>query len=176
MIILGLGSNLGDRRQNIQQALELMESCGKINVQQSSHLYETSPFGVIHQPDFLNLVVSVETTLSPEDLLKECLAIEQLLGRVRTARWGPRTIDIDLLCYHNIARCSPELVLPHPGVPERSFVLIPLSDIAADLIWTNGKSVREMVAEHVRMNPNDVKLWQKVQWDPHRRVLIESKS
>ncbi len=107
-----------------------------------SPIYETEPVGVSDQPRFLNLVVQIETEISPGELLAQCRALEKELGRVERARWGPRTIDLDLLHYEGISCETRELILPHPRLLERRFVLQPLADIAPDLI-INGQTVRE---------------------------------
>ncbi len=165
MIVLGLGSNMGDRLQNLQAALQLLEKRLAVNIVSVSNVYETAPFGVTDQPDFLNMVVMATTGLPPMELLRECLTVENLLGRVRTRRWGPRTIDIDLLIYDEIQLQLPELSLPHPGIAERGFVLIPLSDVWPDLLLGNGRRVVDMADEFLAAKPAEVKLWRKVRQD-----------
>ena len=132
MIYLGLGSNLGDRRENLGLATELL---GKISVDvQLAPLYETEPLGLKDQRKFLNTVVGIDTMVSPNNLLDYCHEIEGILGRIRTVRDGPRTIDVDILLYDNIILNDRNLVVPHPRMHERNFVLAPLSDIAANVI------------------------------------------
>jgi 2-amino-4-hydroxy-6-hydroxymethyldihydropteridine diphosphokinase len=128
---LALGSNLGDRLAMLQRAVDLLDTRPGIDVVRSSRVYETEPIGP-PQPSYLNAVVEVRTDLEPVDLLKECLAIEDELGRVRAERWGPRTIDIDVLTYGTREISEPDLVVPHPRMHERVFVLIPLSDLTAE--------------------------------------------
>jgi 2-amino-4-hydroxy-6-hydroxymethyldihydropteridine diphosphokinase len=131
---LGLGSNLGDRVLNLREALRLLVVKAGINIVKTSAVYETKPVGVTDQPDFLNMVVLVATYLSPRTLLARCQTIESELGRVRREHWGPRTLDIDLLWFDELVCSDSELVLPHPRVKERGFVLVPLAEIAPGLL------------------------------------------
>lgn len=132
MIILGLGSNLGDRQSYLRQARTLLDQHQCITVEQVSSIYETEPVGVKDQPNFLNAIVSIKTTLTPEELLDACMAIEQKLGRIRDKRWGPRTIDIDILIYNDIEVSLERLVIPHPRLAERRFVLLPLQELMGE--------------------------------------------
>lgn len=125
---LGLGANLGDRLAGLQAAVDHLAATGGITVLASSDVYETAPIGP-PQPDYLNAVVEIETTLEPRELLRRCLEIEAVLGRERGERWGARTIDIDLLRFDDLAMDEDDLVLPHPRMHERAFVLIPLADL-----------------------------------------------
>lgn len=131
---LALGSNIGDREGYIKKAVELLKAHPQIRVLAVSPLYNTAPVGFIDQPDFLNGAVAVDTVLMPHELLDVCLGIEKRLGRVRTVRWGPRTIDIDLLLYDDLVINDEDLALPHPRMHERAFVLQPLCDIAPDAV------------------------------------------
>lgn len=131
---LALGSNIGDREGYIKKAVELLKAHPQIRVLAVSPLYNTAPVGFIDQPDFLNGAVAVDTVLMPHELLDVCLGIEKRLGRVRTVRWGPRTIDIDLLLYDDLVINGEDLALPHPRMHERAFVLQPLCDIAPDAV------------------------------------------
>lgn len=124
---LGLGTNLGDREANLREAVRLLGELGTV-VQQSKVL-ETAPWGYTDQPDFLNVAVSMETALSPIDLLRAVKRIEEDMGRVPSVRYGPRLIDIDLLLYGDVTMETPELTLPHPRMKERDFVMIPLGEI-----------------------------------------------
>ena len=130
---LGLGSNLGDRKDNLVKALRRLED-GGVGLVRASPLYQTEPVDFVMQGWFLNLVVRVETTLGPIDLMRLCQAIETSLGRERTIRCGPRTIDLDILFYDDLTLSEPHLEIPHPRLHLRRFVLIPLSDIARDLV------------------------------------------
>lgn len=131
---LGLGSNLGDRAALIGEALAGLRAWPAIRVANASSLYETAPWGDPDQPDYLNAAVEIETVLSPLALLDACQEIERDLERVRGRRWGPRTIDIDILDYDGVARADERLTLPHPRLCERAFVLVPLAEIAPDLV------------------------------------------
>jgi 2-amino-4-hydroxy-6-hydroxymethyldihydropteridine diphosphokinase len=134
MILVALGSNCngpwGTPRDAVAEALRRLNGSG-IRVRRASQLLVTAPFGVTDQPDFVNAVAEVESRLSPEALLKRLHIIERLAGRRRTLRWGPRTLDLDLIDYHGvIRRTPPPPVLPHPGIAERIFVLAPIAEIA----------------------------------------------
>ena len=129
---LGLGSNIGDRKQQLLKAIDLIGNIKGIKVTEQSSIYETAPIGYTDQPNFLNLCLEIETELSPQQLLKHCLDIEQQLHRVREIRWGPRTLDIDILLYSDNIIETDNLSIPHPRMQERAFVLIPLNDIASD--------------------------------------------
>ena len=127
-IYLGLGSNLGDRVANLQKAL------GHFSILQRSSFYETEPVDFLEQPWFINAAVSIDTNLEPNDLLDYCLEIEKKLGRVRDVPKGPRLIDIDILFYEQIILSTSSLILPHPQVPYRRFVLKPLNEIASSFV------------------------------------------
>ena len=130
---LSLGGNIGDVRNTIAEALRLLEAAGVRVVARSSD-YRTRPWGKTDQPDFTNVSAVVETTLTPLLLLATCLDVERQLGRVRHERWGPRLIDIDLIACDDVHMETPELTLPHRHAHERGFVLIPLAEIAPDLL------------------------------------------
>ena len=129
---LGLGANLGDRLANLQRAVELLAEVSGLRVARSSRVYETEPVGGPEQPEYLNAVVEVETDLAPRDLLEACLSVETRMGRVRAEPWGPRTIDVDVLTYGDETIDEPDLVIPHPRMHERGFVLVPLAELTAD--------------------------------------------
>lgn len=132
-IFLLLGSNLGDRHENLTQAIaHIKQEAGKTVA--LSHVYETAAWGKEDQSDFLNQVVELESALPPEELLIVLLAIEEKIGRVRHEKWGARSIDIDILYYGNREYNTEALRLPHPGIPERRFVLVPLCELAAEFM------------------------------------------
>ncbi|GEP80497.1 2-amino-4-hydroxy-6-hydroxymethyldihydropteridine diphosphokinase [Staphylococcus carnosus] len=133
-VYLGLGSNVGDREHQLKEALRLLDAQQGIKVTRVSSLYETAPVGYVEQPDFLNLCAEIETDLTPQAVLKNGLDIEQQLHRVRKERWGPRTLDIDILLYGNKIIEDQDLSIPHPRMAERAFVLIPLQEIAPEAI------------------------------------------
>jgi 2-amino-4-hydroxy-6-hydroxymethyldihydropteridine diphosphokinase len=137
---LGLGSNLGDRLGNLAGAVDLLGGQPGIEVVRSSRVYETAPVGP-PQPDFLNAVVEIETTLPPRGLLAACQRVEGELGRVRGERWAPRTIDIDLLTYGDEHVDEPGLEVPHPRMHERAFVLAPLLELVADPPLPGGRRI-----------------------------------
>ena len=143
---LGLGTNLGDRKQNISKAIEAISL--KMSISKQSSLYETTAWGYTEQPDFLNQVIQVETDLSPLRLLNFLKKTELKLGRVENFRYGPRLIDIDILFYDDLVITTSRLQIPHPMLPERAFVLVPLNEIAPGYIHpVLKKTVAELLAE-----------------------------
>jgi 2-amino-4-hydroxy-6-hydroxymethyldihydropteridine diphosphokinase len=141
---LGLGANLGDPPANLRRALALLRE-GGLAFDALSSLYATKPWGVTDQPDFVNACALARTTLEPLDLLDLVKATERAMGRRETRRWGPRIIDIDLLFYDDLSWRDERLILPHPGVLERAFVLFPLAEIAPDLV-IGGRRLAEAAA------------------------------
>ena len=131
-VYLSLGSNLGQRAENLAQALRMLGE--KLKIVQVSAIYETEPVGIREQPWFLNLVCAAETELSPQELLAFFQGIEGKVGRVRERRFGPRLIDIDILFYDGLIIRTPSLEIPHPRLTERAFVLVPLVEIAPGLL------------------------------------------
>ncbi|WP_099224509.1 2-amino-4-hydroxy-6-hydroxymethyldihydropteridine diphosphokinase [Listeria costaricensis] len=129
---LSLGTNIGEKTANLQHALELLKKSPAIQIKRVSSIYETDPVGYEEQDNFYNIVISIETTYTAEELLDFCLAAEIELGRVRLFKWGPRLIDIDLLTYENETRETEKLTLPHPYMTERAFVMIPFMEIAPE--------------------------------------------
>lgn len=129
-VYIGLGSNMGDKKNNIEKALDLINIDNHTIVTKISPLYETDPVGYLDQDKFLNGVAEIKTLLEPIELITYILNIEKELKRERTIKWGPRTIDIDVLLYDNIISDLEEIVIPHPRMHEREFVLKPLNDIA----------------------------------------------
>lgn len=127
---VGLGSNMGDRQAYLQEAIHMLNQHAGTRVVRESSIYETDPVGYLEQPAYLNMVVALETIWDPLSLLHDLLDMELQLGRIRTIRWGPRTIDLDLLLYNHVRMDTPELILPHPRMLERAFVMIPLIEIA----------------------------------------------
>jgi 2-amino-4-hydroxy-6-hydroxymethyldihydropteridine diphosphokinase len=144
---IGIGSNLGDREQNLARAIELLSAEDGIDVVAVSEIRETEPVGPVAQGPFLNGVVRIETELGPRELLDRLLAVEQRLGRVRRERFGPRTIDLDLLLYGDVVVEEPGLTVPHPRLHERRFALEPLSDLAPGLEIPGQGPISELLAE-----------------------------
>jgi 2-amino-4-hydroxy-6-hydroxymethyldihydropteridine diphosphokinase len=130
-IYLSLGSNLGDRLSNLQKAISLFPP--QVSTIQQSSVYETEPWGYTDQPAFLNQIIQAETDLEPSDLLTFLKSIESSIGRLETFRFGPRLIDLDILFYDDLVIETPQLTIPHPHIPERAFILVPLAEIAPDL-------------------------------------------
>ena len=130
---VALGRNLGDKEANLRRALELLQQRG-VEVVKTSSFICTEPYGVTDQPQFLNGVCEVRTSLEPLELLQTLLEIEQEMGRVRLRHWGERNIDLDLLLYEDVVMDTPELILPHPDMQNRDFVLLPLAEIAPELV------------------------------------------
>jgi 2-amino-4-hydroxy-6-hydroxymethyldihydropteridine diphosphokinase len=144
---VGLGANLGEREATIRRALALLAADPGIEVASVSTLRETDPVGYADQPRFLNGAAALETTLSARELLSVLLAVERELGRDRSheARFGPRTIDLDLLLYGNAVVDEPGLTVPHPRLAERTFVLEPLDELDRGLVLPDGRPVRDLL-------------------------------
>jgi 2-amino-4-hydroxy-6-hydroxymethyldihydropteridine diphosphokinase len=143
-VYLSLGTNVGQRRQNLARAVAGLGEVMEITA--VSPIYQTPPWGLTDQPDFLNLCLAATTSLTALDLLHFTRQLEIDLGRKKTVRWGPRLIDIDILFYDDKISYSDELTIPHPQIAQRAFVLVPLADIAPDLVHPEtGQTVREMV-------------------------------
>jgi 2-amino-4-hydroxy-6-hydroxymethyldihydropteridine diphosphokinase len=146
IVTLALGTNLGDRPGNLLAAIAALPPA--VTVLEQSFIYETLPWGVTDQPDFLNMVIKGETHLLPQDLLKNLKELEIRLGRIPSTHYGPRKIDIDILFYDDLILNTPELTLPHPRLHERAFVLVPLADLAPEQTHPIfGRTIRELLAE-----------------------------
>jgi 2-amino-4-hydroxy-6-hydroxymethyldihydropteridine diphosphokinase len=135
---LGLGANLGDRLTTLREAVDLLAADPGIVVRRTSRVWETDPVGGPEQPDFLNIVVEIDTDLDPHDLLAAVNRVESELGRVRDVRWGPRTIDIDILLIDALTIDDGRLTVPHPRMHQRAFVLFPLLELIDDPVLPNG--------------------------------------
>ena len=142
---LALGSNLGDRAAHLQSAVDALGEADDVEVVALSRVYETDPVGGPAQDAYLNAVVAIETALDPHELLRLAQRIELAARRVRAERWGPRTLDVDVLLYDDVRVADPDLTVPHPRMRERGFVLAPLRDVAPDLVdaATTWNGVRE---------------------------------
>lgn len=147
---LCLGGNLGDRMAALMEALELLDATQKMHRIACSSVYETEPWSVTDQPNFLNLVAAYETTLSPADLLAACKAVEETVGRTPSFRWGPRLIDVDILLYGDqvVDSAEPDLQIPHPRMTQRAFALVPLAEIIPDgIIPPDGPTVGQLLEQ-----------------------------
>ncbi len=143
--LLGMGANVGDPKSAMAAALRMIDAHVQITVTIVSSLYRTPPWGKLDQPPFLNAVASVRTALEPRTLLDACLEAEQMLKRVRTERWGPRIIDVDVLWFGDRTVDEPGLQIPHPRMQERAFVMVPLAEIDPDLIL-GGAAARDVAS------------------------------
>ena len=144
---VALGSNLDDPCVQVERGLAALAALSQTRLLVRSRLYRTPPWGMLDQPDFINAAARLETTLTPRELLDALLAIEARGGRVRGARNGPRTLDLDLLLYGDRVIDEPDLVVPHPRLHERAFVLLPLADVAPELKVPGHGRVRDLVAQ-----------------------------
>jgi len=147
---VGLGSNLDDPERHVRQALRELSRLPGTRLVSHSSLYRTPPVGKLDQPDFVNAVALLDTTLSPRELLQELLALEGRHGRVRTERDGPRTLDLDLLLLGDRIICEPGLEVPHARMHERAFVLVPLAEVSPDAVIPGRGNVVELAARSAR--------------------------
>lgn len=143
---VGLGSNLDDPCAQLERALTELDTLPATHLTACSPLYRSAPVGVTEQPDFINAVAALHTTLTPHELLTALLTVEQAHGRVRALRWGPRTLDLDLLLYDDLILTDATLTLPHPRLHERAFVLYPLADLAPALTLPGHGPLRALLA------------------------------
>ena len=153
---LGLGTNIGDRLNYLNQALNILNSHSNIKISKKSKLYETKAWGYTEQADFLNMCVEIETDLNPKDLLHVCQDVEKKLNRERKIRWGPRTIDVDILFFNDIILQEENLEIPHPRIKERAFVLIPLIDLN-DKLKIDNVSINEYLKSLTTEEREEVK-------------------
>lgn len=146
VVYIGLGSNLEKPIEQVQSALRELDDLAQTRLLQRSNLYCSDPMGPADQPDYINAVAAVETSLSPDELLSELQKLEAAHQRIRKERWGPRTLDLDLLLYGDQCISSEHLIVPHPGLSERNFVLIPLFEIAPNLILPDNRPLSDLIA------------------------------
>lgn len=144
-VYIALGSNMHDPHNQLDRALENLNSIVEVQIVAVSGRYQTPAIGP-SQPDYINAAAQLQTSLPPESLLDMLQSIEQQQDRVRTVHWGPRTLDLDILLYDNIVRDTERLTIPHPRMAERAFVLLPLADINRDLALPCGKTVSQLLA------------------------------
>ena len=155
-VYLGLGSNLGQREANLSRAIQILGQ--QMRVLRISSIYETAPWGYTDQPDFLNCVLEVETMLPPPRLLESVKGLEKDMGREQSFRYGPRLIDVDILLYGDSSTDLPDLQIPHPRMPQRAFVLVPLAELAAGLAHPTLKVTIDELARRVE-GKEEVKPW-----------------
>lgn len=158
-VFLGLGSNIGNRFQAINDAISLLGEHSEIQLGEESSIYETEPFGYTDQPNFLNMVLEINTTLTPIDLLKYIHKIEADIGRERIFHWGPRIIDIDIILYSDKIIKNEDLRIPHSYLTERLFVLVPLSKIYNGKIPGEILTIKEMI-DRLEEKEGVLKVWE----------------
>lgn len=154
-VYLALGANLGEPRRQLQDAVFSLHAHPAIQLQQCSSMYASKPMGPQNQPDYVNAVIAIQTSLTPHQLLDATQAIETAAGRVRGQHWGPRTLDIDILLFDSQIVTDERLLIPHPGLTQREFVLIPLAEIAPELILADGQTVTTL-ARQIPANGLDI--------------------
>ena len=145
--IVALGSNIGDKIENVEKAVSLLTQGDDVQLTSRSRIYKTPPWGNTDQDWFVNACIGVKTSLDPHELLQRCLAVEERMGRRRTEKWGPRIIDLDVLVYGDVELADENLTLPHPHITKRAFVLAPMSDIAPEM-KLDGRSISDWLSEH----------------------------
>lgn len=155
-VFISLGSNIGNRFGYLQQAVRLLQQVERMNVVNVSSVYETDPVGYEDQAAFLNMVVEIKTSLTPHEILKKCNEIEAQLGRTREIHWGPRTVDLDILLYNEENMKTQDLIIPHPRMMERGFVLIPLVELQVNLVDPQSK---QLIADVAHVQKEGVHLW-----------------
>ncbi len=143
--LIGIGSNVGDKAQNIARAIDLLCADGAVRLVETSRFYRSEPWGILEQDWFVNAAAAVATDLPAHELLRRCLAVEDAMGRSRQVKWGPRLVDVDVLTYRGRTIDTTELKVPHPYIEQRSFVVLPLLDIAPEEV-VRGRQVRDLAA------------------------------
>ncbi|MDI6809141.1 MAG: 2-amino-4-hydroxy-6-hydroxymethyldihydropteridine diphosphokinase [Candidatus Eisenbacteria bacterium] len=156
-VFIGLGSNLGEREASLKAAIEMLSKLPQTLLIRVSSLYDTAPVGELDQPNFLNAVAIIETGLSPRKLLWNLLLIEKRLGRTRQKRWGPRVIDLDILFYGNLIVEEADLIIPHPEIEKRAFVLVPASELEPEFIHPRKGETLSQLLKRLDLRSSSVK-------------------
>lgn len=156
-VYLSIGTNIGDRKRNLQEAVKMLVQTDGVAVKKISSIYETAPVGYVDQDSFLNICVYLQTDKNAEDMLLCCQEIENELGRVRLIRWGPRIIDLDILLYNEVNMETEHLTIPHPRMYERAFVLIPLMEVVQTMTPQLEKAKEEYLA--IDREKEGVQIW-----------------
>lgn len=156
---IALGTNIEPREHFLKKALKALSDLEHVHIIKKSSIYETEPVGYMNQNDFLNMVIAISTELSADALLNTCQHIEQMLGRERTIKNGPRTIDLDILLYNQMTIHTDRLTVPHPRMHERAFVLIPLYEIAPDLTIPSKSDVKTLIEKLPKKDLDGVGKW-----------------
>jgi 2-amino-4-hydroxy-6-hydroxymethyldihydropteridine diphosphokinase len=157
---IGLGSNMGDRYQYLMRAIDFLAGHPAIELVNISSVYETDPVGYEDQDQFLNMVIEAKTKLTANDLLAECMKIEQMLGRKREIKWGPRTIDLDILLFNQENIETEKLIVPHPRMLERAFVMVPLLEIRPEIRFPELDQSQILCLDHLP-NTEGVRIWKR---------------
>ncbi|BDH59953.1 2-amino-4-hydroxy-6-hydroxymethyldihydropteridine pyrophosphokinase [Lysinibacillus sp. PLM2] len=161
-VYLSLGTNIGNREQNLKLAVKLLQESKSVKIKAVSSIYETAPVGYVDQPSFLNIAIFLQTSNSADEMLKICQSIEIKLGRVREIRWGPRIIDLDILLFNNDNIGVENLIVPHPRMYERAFVLVPLIEIATQPLSEQLLLAKQRV-ESMDLAKEGIHLWKSTE-------------
>ena len=156
-IFIALGSNLENPKEQVKQGILSIKSIKGVRILCESYLYETPPVGILDQPNFINAVIKIDSDLSPYELLNKLLKIENLAGRIRIDKNGPRTLDLDILLFDNLILNDKNLIIPHPRMHERLFVLLPLKDIDENVVIPNQGSIKHIIEGIAPENINRIK-------------------
>ena len=156
-IFIALGSNLENPKEQIKQGILSIKDIEGVKILRESYLYETPPVGILDQPNFINAVIKIDSDLSPYELLDKLLKIENMAGRIRVNKNGPRTLDLDILLFDNLILNDENLTIPHPRMHERLFVLLPLKDIDENILIPNQGLIKHIIKDIAPENINRIK-------------------
>ncbi|MBH0231815.1 2-amino-4-hydroxy-6-hydroxymethyldihydropteridine diphosphokinase [Halobacillus yeomjeoni] len=162
-VYIALGSNISRREDHLKHAIEMLDQQNELEVIQKSSIYETAPVGYTEQNDFLNMVIQISTTLSPFQLLNVCQSVEADLGRRRVVKWGPRTIDLDILLFNQENMETERLIIPHPSMQDRAFVMVPLAEIAPQVIIPGLNQTAQMIINELpEQDKSEIRVWGRI--------------